>query len=194
MLSATVLYACVTNQWTPTIGDPNLGGWLTVGSYAICTVLAVLVVRQAVRGRRERHFWIVVCGLMLFLGINKQLDLQSALTATGRCLAKMQGWYQDRRGLQVHFIESLLAAAVLSFALCLYLMRRHLARNGVAVAGLVVVACFVAVRAVGFHHVDILISQRFLSMRLNFVFENAGLVLIALNAVVLLMVARRSAR
>ena len=50
-----------------------------------------------------------------------------------------------------------------------------------------VLAGFVMVRAIGFHHVDALIGQRHLGVSANFVFENAGLVLIALNAAAILM-------
>jgi len=34
---------------------------------------------------------------MGFLAVNKQLDLQSFLTALGRCDARLQGWYETRR-------------------------------------------------------------------------------------------------
>ena len=33
--------------------------------------------------------------VLMFLTINKQLDLQSALTALARCMAKVQGWDAD---------------------------------------------------------------------------------------------------
>jgi hypothetical protein len=38
------------------------------------------------------------------LGINKQLDLQTALTEFGRVLADNQGWYDKRQVVQVWFI------------------------------------------------------------------------------------------
>ena len=50
-----------------------------------------------------------------------------------------------------------------------------------------VLAGFVMVRAIGFHHVDALIGQRQLGVSANFVFENAGLLLIALNAAAILL-------
>jgi hypothetical protein len=42
--------------------------------------------------------------LFLALGINKQLDLQTALTELGRVLAYDQGWYEERQTVQVWFI------------------------------------------------------------------------------------------
>ncbi len=57
--------------------------------------------------------------------MNKQLDLQSMLTAAGRCLSQLQGWYDERRVFQRDFIIGLLITAGLFLALVLWLMRRY---------------------------------------------------------------------
>ena len=44
--------------------------------------------------------------LLLFLGINKQLDLQTLLNDMGRRMAKANGWYSIRRFYQVIFIAT----------------------------------------------------------------------------------------
>ena len=75
--------------------------------------------------------------------------------------------------------------AGLFLALGLWLMRGCLRRNGLAVLGLAFVTAFVAVRAVGFHHFDVLINSRLLDIRYNVLFELSGLVLIAANAIAL---------
>lgn len=189
-LNWTEVQTCTAQRWSPVIGDPNVTGWLTVAAYLTCALLAVAVAGRAGAGR-QRRFWMLTALAMAFLAVNKQLDLQSALTAVGRCVAQMQGWYGARRGFQLHFIEGLLVALTAILALGLYRMRHDLRRNGLALLGLAVVAGFVAVRAVGFHHIDALINTRVLSLRFNFIFEVSGLVLIALNAVALL---RRAGR
>ena len=58
------------------------------------------------RGReiKERKIWTVISVLFLGLEINKQLDLQTALTEAGRVLASQQGWYAQRQSVQVAFI------------------------------------------------------------------------------------------
>jgi uncharacterized membrane protein len=58
--------------------------------------------------------------------------------------------------------------------------------NGLALLGLAVLCGFVLVRAVGFGHVDRLISMDFANVKFNFWFENSGLLLIAINAIWLL--------
>ena len=178
------ILTCTQSRWSPRIGDPGLWAWATVAAYALCAVLALRVALRSDPGR-ERQFWIMMTLLTALLGVNKELDLQTAITTMARCTAQLQGWYQDRRIVQSQFIIGLLAATLTGFALGLYLMRRHLVRNGAAILGLATVACFVAVRAVGFHHFDRLINTRLMGVSFNFMFEVSGLILIALNAAVL---------
>ena len=123
---------------------------------------------------------------MLFLRVNKQLDLQTTLIAAGRCLAQLQGWYEERQPFQREFIIGLLMAAALFLALAFWLMRGYLRRIGVALLGLAFVAAFVVVRAGRFEHFDVLIDSRMLGTRLNVLFELFGLFLIAANAIALL--------
>lgn len=183
-----LLQACVLGRWSPTIGDPTPAGWLTVAAYALCALLAVAVLLARAGGSaRAKTFWLFLCLAMAFLAVNKQLDLQSLLTATGRCISRQQGWYEDRRSVQRGFIEALLVIIVVVLAGSLFWMRHDLRRNGMALLGLVLVAGFVAVRAVSFHHFDEVINFRVRDVRFNVIFELAGLVLIAVNALFLLM-------
>ncbi|WP_041527493.1 hypothetical protein [Paracoccus aminophilus] len=178
-------WGCIGYGWTPEIGDPNIWGWLTVLSYLICCGLS-LAAAGRLRGRGGRGLWCTISGLMLFLGINKQLDLQTALTDTGRCLAHLQEWYEGRQLIQMLFIGGLFVIISAIFALALANMRGKLRANLLAFLGLFVLLTFVMVRAVGFHHMDALISAQIASVSLNFVFENVGLLMIAANAVAIL--------
>lgn len=183
--SLAALRACIARDWRPQIGDPEITGWLTVLSYFLCFVLAVMVLRRRPAGA-ARGLWLTIAGLMAFLGVNKQLDLQTALTATGRCMARAQGWYDDRHMVQLAFIVGLVLGVALALVWTTNALRGHMRRNGPALLGLAVLCGFVLVRAVGFHHVDRLISADFANIKYNFWFENAGLWLIAINALMLL--------
>ena len=179
------LRACIARDWTPTIGDPEITGWLTVISYVVCLVLAVMVLRRR-PARAARGLWWVIALLMAALAVNKQLDLQTALTATGRCMARAQGWYDSRRIVQVAFIAGLVLGVVLTWVWATKTLRGQMRGNGLALLGLAILCGFVLVRAVGFGHVDRLINMDFANVRFNFWFENAGLLLIAVNAIWLL--------
>jgi len=185
------LVACIGEVWRPAIGDPHLMGWVTVGCYLGTAFLAVMVLgRGPFMRRRVRAFWAVLAGIMLFLAVNKQLDLQSAMTAAGRCIAIAEGWYGDRRRVQVTVILGICAAGLVLVVLGFAALRHDLRRNAIAVAGLALVVSFVLVRAVGFHDVDALIGMSVADIRMNWLLELSGLVLISANAVALLLVRR----
>ena len=177
--------ACALKRWSPGIGDASVMGWVTVAAYLLAAALCFRVVRGGTMplatARRERLFWRVLGFVLLFLAVNKQLDLQSFVTATGRCVAQLEGWYRQRGAVQRGFIYGLLGGAGLICLAMLWTLRRTLRRTALAVLGAVAVAGFVLVRAVGFHHMDALIN-RVLSVRMNWVLELSGLGLIAVAA------------
>jgi len=64
-------------------------GWFTVFSYFACSLAAFFASRAARDAERRAFlFWSAICLLMIFLGINKQLDLQSLFTEVGRQIAR----------------------------------------------------------------------------------------------------------
>ena len=186
------LWPCFTESWSPTIGDPSVMGWVTVAAYGLT---ALLTARLAFGrgGRPERLFWILLCLLLVALTINKQLDLQSALTAFARCLSKVQGWYESRRYVQTGFILGLLAASLVFLIALILTMRRSLRRTWAAVLGVVLLTGFVAIRAVGFHHFDILIKSDISGFRINWLLELGGIGLILANTIALLVSSRKIA-
>lgn len=183
--SFAALRACIARDWTPQIGDPEITGWLTVLSYLVCLFLAVKVLHCRPAGA-ARGLWLAIAGLMAFLALNKQLDLQTALIVTGRCMARAQGWYDKRQLVQLAFIAGMVLGMVIALSWTTKALRGHRRRNGLALLGLVVLCGFVLVRAVSFHHVDRLINAEFANIKYNFWFENAGPLLIAINALLLL--------
>jgi hypothetical protein len=188
------IFACTFERWQPGIGDAGWRGWSTVALYLAVAALAVLVARRAPfpgRSRgRERLFWGVVAGLMLALAVNKQLDLQSALTAAGRCMAKAQGWYGARRVVQALFLTGLATGGVLVLIGLLRVLRGTWARSALPALGLVFVLTFVLMRAVGFHHLDRILGMRggipALGVTGNMLFEWTGPLLVGGTALWLL--------
>ena len=61
---------------------------------------------QLVLSANERFIWRLLVAGMVALGVNKQLDLQSALTELARLYAHEQGWYGNRRQFQQAFIAA----------------------------------------------------------------------------------------
>lgn len=176
------------DQWRAGIGDPTVMGWMTVAAYFVTSLacLKVALARaKAVGGwkGREAIFWLLLCGGMLVLGVNKQLDLQTWLTLTVRKLFVAQGWYEYRRGVQALFVVILGMAALLGCGMVFVLTKGRLRENGVALAGIIFVAGFVMIRAASFHHVDLFLKSDVGGVRMNWVFELFGIGLIFWNAV-----------
>ncbi len=180
------LIDCVSARWSPQIGDPSVMGWVTVVAYLCASAFSMAALRadrfpDATR-RIERGFWLATTIALAMLAINKQLDLQSALTAAGRCAAQLGGWYKDRRIVQTGFIAALLLGVATTGVLALATLRPALSRLWLAIFGMGWLASFVLVRAVGFHHVDALIGVSIAGWRMNWVMELGGIALVSAGA------------
>lgn len=166
-------------QWASQ--DAGTLPWLAVAGYLVAAVLC-LRQRRAVATPRERLFWLLAAVAMLMLGVNKQLDLQTALTAWGRQLARDGGWYGQRRAFQAGFV---LMAGVATLAMAIglaWLVRGLRARVTVALVGLSLLGLFVLVRAASFHHFDVALRFPVLGLKLHTVLELLGIALVIAGA------------
>jgi hypothetical protein len=192
-----VLAATDQGHWRPGIGDPTPVGWLTVLAYlaaaGACGVNWIAERRAARAGRpADPTFWLALGGLLLFLGINKQLDLQTLLGSIGRELARSQGWYAERRFYQVLFIACLGAAGLAALAVLCWAARRRWKRNVLPLTGVVFLYVFVLTRASSFHHVDVLLRSSVLGVRWNWILELGGIATVAAGALAAMRDRRRS--
>lgn len=113
--------------------------------------------------------------LFLFLGINKQLDLQSALTEVGRILALSEGWYAERQALQLAFIIFVAMLCIVAVIVLLIWARHAPVPTWLALIGTTLVLGFVLIRASSFHHMDRFIGERVLGLRWNWILEIGGI-------------------
>ncbi len=176
-----MLVSQTPRDWTLHAGDPTLIGWLVTIIYFTAAALALSAMLRA-RGwalADERRFWLVLAGILFFLGLNKQLDLQTFLTQIARDLARAEGWYRQRRPIQAVF---LLVVTIAGGAALFYLLRRFRRSHRsvkLAGAGLVLIALYVLTRAASFHHVDALLGLRLGEVRLGWILELSGAILTA---------------
>lgn len=163
-------------QRLPAPGDGRVAG--RAGGIALVFAALVSSRRQILRlpdHRRLRALWAGLAFVLLFLGINKQLDLQTALTECGRIMARSEGWYAVRAKVQAMFILGVALAGVWLFRTVLLLASGHLHQMISVVVGSVFLVCFVAIRASSFHHVDHLLGLNFGGFKLNWIFELGGI-------------------
>jgi len=171
-----------TERWAPGIGDPTPAGWFTVLAYVAVAGLCAWNAWQSRASRKDFIVWIGFTLLMAFLAVNKQLDLQSWFTQTGRDMAKSEGWYAQRQLVQTGFIILLVVLSVALLALLRYLLRNSWRRYGPVLAGLTLLLGFIVIRAATLHHVDRLLGIDFGPLRLNNVLELGSIALVALGA------------
>lgn len=181
--------------WRPGIGDPSWTGWLTVIAYALAACLSGLAWRACrVEARRLGHadprearnqrllarFWLLAGVMLIALGINKQLDVQSLFTEVLRNVAHVQGWYDERRRYQFRFVVGIAGAGVVGVAALAWALRDVIGRVWLAVVGLGWMTSFVIIRAASFHHVDSFL--RSVTQVGNAALELSGILMIAAGA------------
>lgn len=152
-------------RWRPQSGDPTVVAWVVFAAY----LLAALACHRAARGEAQRPvtpvpergrwilgpagYWRALAILLVALGLNKQLDLQTLLTEIGRRIALTGGWYESRRPMQRVFVFVLMSVA----ALALIVGARSAAGGGrgrrMAFLGVMALTAFVMLRASSIHHV-----------------------------------------
>ncbi|MBC8069725.1 MAG: hypothetical protein IAG13_15415 [Deltaproteobacteria bacterium] len=196
-------------DWSPTIGDPSVMGWVTVVAYFVTAWLCVRAFKAEKRGparpllpsiaallrvmrkhwpsppapARRAALWLVLAGIMIALGLNKQLDLQTLVTELGRQAAYVGGWYEERRVVQAIFVAAIALGGALGLLVLWWLTRGQLRDFRLTLAGLALLVCFVVIRAASFHAVDQLIDVRALGIRMNWVLELGGIALMATGVI-----------
>jgi len=205
-------------RWSPGIGDPTVMGWVTVVAYFVTAWLCLRAFKVEKRGpqrpllptiaalfrvmkkhwprppapARRAMLWLVLFAIMVALGINKQLDLQTLLTEIGKSFAHSGGWYEERRGVQAIFLGLVAVVAGLGLALLWWLTRGQLRDFRLTLFGLAFIVCFVVMRAASFHNFDRMIGFELLGfIRMNWVLELGGIAIMATGVIRRLRAARQ---
>jgi len=178
-------------HWTLEVGDPTVGGWLTTILYFLAAFGAVWVYRQVKsefepQVNRQRMLWMLFALALLFLGFNKQLDLQNLVIETGRNLAIAQGWYDQRRLVQVGFIKTIAGVSAGLVILFFYLYRKVITIHLLAIFGFCLLAAYIIIRATLFQAPDVLWWHFRWGFKVNWLLECIGLALILANETLLL--------
>ena len=156
-ISLQLFMDCISADWSLSIGDPDLYGWLGVALYGMAATLAGWIALRsdfpAGQAQRGMVLWFGIALLMAFLSVNKQLDLQSLLLVGGRCVARHAGWYDSRRLVQRDFILGLVLLFLVVAMIAGWLCRPVVKGQPVLLAGLAAVALFVLARGMHLFHV-----------------------------------------
>lgn len=143
--------------WHLEAGDPTLLAWTVTIGYLITSFLCI----RAALAKKRMPFspgpsepWWLLATLTAFLGINKELDLQTLAIEIARNASRSEGWYALRRGAQKAFTIAVLATAAL---LAWRFIRSHgkfLGRNRTLTTGLCLVILYAVLRITAINHVE----------------------------------------
>lgn len=161
--------------------DATPFAWLVVAAY-FAGGLAAFVAGRSAGKRRERNFWFLMAALLVALGLNKQLDLQTYVTRFGRFLARSEGWYDYRREVQAAFIALVAFGSVVFVATLLNWTRRSPWTIRIAATGSILLGAFIVIRAASFHHIDKWVTVSIEGLRSGWWLELAGIAVIACAA------------
>jgi hypothetical protein len=179
-INAVIPDAGLIGSWSPVVGDPTVAGLATTFLYFVTVVQVWRVMRQIESVSFECTVWRLLLVCIFALGVNKQLDLQTAFTEIGRIVTHKQGWYDDGQEVQKMFIASLCEAAAAGCVAIAVVAHHMPPSTRPAPCGIVVLTAFVLIRASSFHHVDILLSTRTIGLKVNWIIENGGILLLML--------------
>ncbi|GAB4577358.1 MAG: hypothetical protein Fur0022_00890 [Anaerolineales bacterium] len=185
--------------------DSSLLGWLTVAAYLTAAVLCgitALRVRHLFRDaytRQHQLVWGLLTVAMVFLGFNKQLDLQTPFTHL------LEVTYLGGRELHEvgesaqlgfnWFIGGLALFGVVASIGLLWYMRAVWRHYWLLALGVLFIARFVVVRAAGFYGVALPpLSQFTGGIQVNWLLEFLGALVIAAAAGIMLWRGEKSYR
>lgn len=162
--------------------------WVITALYVLAAWLCLRAGRSSgdaphpALGRRLRIFWYAAAAVLLALGINKPLDLHVFVTRIGRQIARQGGWYDARLQVQAAFFLGVLCLAGGMLLSLVILLRRALRRNWLAVLGVVFLISFVVLRTMSLSHVDHVLGQRLVGIKMHRVLEVAGILCVGISA------------
>ena len=128
-------------------------------------------------------FWIMLSVLFVFLGINKQIDMQTWVTDVGRRIAMSQGWYEQRGRVQTLFVLLVAIGGLTTLTILLKLTRELLPRHVLAFFGLILLAYYMLVRASSFHDLDAAMRIEIMAVRVSWMIEMGGIICVGACAV-----------
>lgn len=155
-----ILEVLTSINWKPEIGDPTAIGWIITVTYFVVAFLcwrAGLAEKKLgmINGlNRNCWLWFGLAALLLILGVNKQLDLQTPLISIGRAIAQENGWYGIRREVQTVFVILSSILGFLLFFSLLWSLRRNWRQYWLVLLGLLLVGIFILARSAAFSHLD----------------------------------------
>lgn len=174
-------------NWFRGNGDPSLMGDVTVVAYAITAVFCFIAAWKskgiADNSKKHRLFWFCVGLLFFFFAFNKHTNFQSGFTSFFRTLAYESEWYDVRQSVQIPFIVGVLLITAVLLLLASWILKPIWQDYKLTILGVAYQLAFVIIRASSLHAMDGIINFTFAGIRMNWVLEFVGILIVVGTAV-----------
>lgn len=157
-------------------------GWFTVFFYFLTSAVTLFIAFRHRTSKTDFQFWGLLAFFLFLLGINKQLDLQSLFTETGRFIARQQGWYERRRSVQLVFVVLFGCFSIMAILMVWWMVRGQWRNYLFPLTGFMLLMAFIIIRAASFHHVDHFLKKGPAGVRMNWVLELGGIGVVLVSA------------
>lgn len=147
------LSTTICGTWKLGIGDPTIRGWVTTAAFITAALLCLAYAYFPEPHRGHRMFWTTLGLALLVFGINKQLDFQWLLHEVAKDVSKKQGWYSQRRTVEMLFVFGLVMVSLLLLTFIWWAVHHAWQQRWLAFCGIVLLVAFIIVRAVRIHEV-----------------------------------------
>jgi hypothetical protein len=182
-MARTETHTMPPTTWHPQLDNPNFLGWSVVAAYLLAAAsCAWAALKTGKLAPGESGMWWLLAVVLLFLGINKQLSLQTFMIVMGRRAAYAGGWYERRRFVQAVFCAAFTLLGLGLFWAVAAHARRFIGKNRLAFAGVNVLLFFVMLRAATINHADELFGVYLKDEYWAWILELCGSLLIILSA------------
>ena len=183
MQRLTLINACLQEIWRPHLGDPSLGGIGLTLLYIVASLLFLrAILAQDGWQPRERLLWVACTVILVLLTLNKQLDLQQTIIWVGRCVAKHEGWFDQRLTFQREFGMVILAAVVLAILAFGWICRSVLSANWPLLLGMAMLTLFIVLQITRFEQLAGGMAQTIVALHLHRILEGAALCVLIWSA------------
>jgi hypothetical protein len=142
-------------EWHLQAGDPTPTGWMITGLYLAVTI-ACAVHAAAMPGTRHRKGWSMLALVLLLMGINKQLDLQTDFNAFGRMFLLSHGWYVFRQTGKKLIVAGTFVSGSILMMLTAWKMKWVLRHYWLVITGILMLFSFIILRASSLYGVPFL--------------------------------------
>ena len=171
------------HEWSIGIGNPTFLGWFICISYFVAVWICGNKALQAKRVSDNYPFWLSLTIFLLFLGIIKQLDLQTLFIQTIRYLSIQHGWYEQRKLVQIAFVALTSFGVLVSLISLRIFFADSWRRYKVAWFGIILLCTFILLRMALFDGVNVFLHQGDIAtIAIDTILELGGIVIIILGA------------